>query len=121
MTKSQYEVDRDERVRNIQEHFKSLGIPILAQEVRDVLSKKEKRKRKTVDKKDGDHDYDPSSDIDSQSDTDDDSHDDCDDELINLDNTKVRCITRATNNYCVSLFNHELHCNYLLYFALVPY
>jgi hypothetical protein len=40
MTKSQYEVDRDERVRNIQEHFKSLGIPILAQEVRDVLSKK---------------------------------------------------------------------------------
>jgi hypothetical protein len=97
-------VDRYERVRNIQEHFKSLGIPILAQEVRDVLSKKEKCKRKTVDKKDGDHDYDPSSDIDSQSDTDDDSHDDCDDELINLDNTKIRCITRATNNY-VSVFS----------------
>ena len=37
MTKTQYELDRDERVRDIEEHFKSLGIPILPQEVRDVM------------------------------------------------------------------------------------
>ena len=98
MTKTQYELDRDERVRDIEEHFKSLGIPILPQEVRDVISKKEKCKRKTVvsDNSDSDKEYDPSSDIDNQSESDDD--------LNNEDNTEVRCITRPINNYLVSLF-----------------
>ena len=98
MTKTQYELDRDERVRDIEEHFKSLGIPILPQEVRDVISKKEKCKRKTVvsDNSNSDKEYDPSSDIDNQSESDDD--------LNNEDNTEVRCITRPINNYLVSLF-----------------
>ena len=98
MTKTQYKLDRDERVRDIEEHFKSLGIPILPQEVRDVISKKEKCKRKTVvsDNSDSDKEYDPSSDIDNQSESDDD--------LNNEDNTEVRCITRPINNYLVSLF-----------------
>ena len=98
MTKTQYELDRDERVRDIEEHFKSLGIPILPQEVRDVISKKEKCKRKTVvsDNSDSDKEYDPSSDIDNQSE----SYDD----LNNEDNIEVRCITRPINNYLVSLF-----------------
>jgi len=98
MTKTQYELDRDERVRDIEEHFKSLGIPILPQEVRDVISKKEKCKRKTVvsDNSDSDKEYDPSSDIDNQSESDDD--------LNNEDNTEVRCITRPIKKYLVSLF-----------------
>ena len=98
MTKTQYELDRDERVRDIEEHFKSLGIPILPQEVRDVISKKEKCKRKIVvsDNSDSNKEYDPSSDIDNQSESDDD--------LNNEDNTEVRCITRPINNYLVSLF-----------------
>jgi len=98
MTKTQYELDMDEKVRDIEEHFKSLGIPILPQEVRDVISKKEKCKRKTVvsDNSDSDKEYDPSSDIDNQSESDDD--------LNNEDNTEVRCITRPINKYLVSLF-----------------
>ena len=98
MTKTQYELDWDERVRDIEEHFKSLGIPILPQEVRDVISKKEKCKRKTVvsDNSDSDKEYDPSFDIDNQSESDDD--------LNNEDNTEVRCITRPINKYLVSLF-----------------
>jgi hypothetical protein len=42
MTKTKYEQDRDENVRKVQERFKTLGIPLLSQEVRDILSKKEK-------------------------------------------------------------------------------
>jgi hypothetical protein len=97
MKKPQYALERDERVRNIQEHFESLGIPILAQEVRDVFSKKEKCKGKTIE---SDNEYDPSSDIDNQSDSD----DDYDDDLNNEDNTEVRCITRPIIKYLVSLF-----------------
>lgn len=91
MTKTQYEQDRDDNVRTIQQHFSSLGIPLLAQEVREVLSKKEKGKGKTVvsDKTVSDNDYDPSSDIDNHSDSD----DDYDDDLNNEVNTEVRCIT----------------------------
>jgi hypothetical protein len=37
MKKTQYELERDERVREVQEIFASLGIPILAQDVRDVF------------------------------------------------------------------------------------
>ena len=68
--------------------FKSLGIPVLAQTVRDVISKgKEgKGKRLVSDKPEPDIEYDPSSDIDNQSNSD----DDYDDEV----NTEVRCITR---------------------------
>ncbi|KAG2571841.1 hypothetical protein PVAP13_7KG121921 [Panicum virgatum] len=90
MTKTQYELDRDERVRDIEEHFKSLGIPILPQEVRDVISKKEKCKRKTVvsDNSDSDKEYDPSSDIDNQSESDDD--------LNNEDNTEVGAMVPGT-------------------------
>ena len=91
MTKTQYELDMDEKVRDIEEHFKSLGIPILPQEVRDVISKKEKCKRKTVvsDNSDSDKEYDPSSDIDNQSESDDD--------LNNEDNTEVSVFQSCTS------------------------
>jgi hypothetical protein len=73
-----------------------LGIPLLAQEVREGLSKTEKGKGKTVV---SDNDYDPSSDIDNKSDTD----DDYDDDLNNEVNTEVRCITLPINRFLVSL------------------
>nr|CAZ96157.1 conserved hypothetical protein [Saccharum hybrid cultivar R570] len=86
MSKTKYEQERDENVRNIQKHFMSLGILVLAQQVRDVFSKKEKGKPRTVvsDIPDSDIDYDPSSDIDN-SDNDHDSDDLNNDEV----NTKV--------------------------------
>jgi hypothetical protein len=97
MKKTQYELERDERVRDVQELFESLAIPILAQDVRDVFSKKEKCMGKTIE---SDNEYDLSSDIDNQCDSDDDYDDDLNDE----DNTEVRCITRPINKYVVSLF-----------------
>jgi hypothetical protein len=45
MTKTKYEQARDDNVRKIQEHFVSLGIPILAQDVRDVFFQKAKGQR----------------------------------------------------------------------------
>jgi hypothetical protein len=101
MSKTKYEQERDENVRNIQKHFMSLGIPVLAQQVRDVFLKKEKSKPKTVVSNilDSDIDYDPSSDIDN-SDSDHDSDDLNNDEV----NTKVRCITWAINKFLVCLF-----------------
>jgi hypothetical protein len=102
MTKTQYELDRDERVRKNQERFNSLVFPILAQGVRDGFSKKEKCKGKAIvsANKDSDNEYHPSSDIDNESDSD----DDYDDDLNNEDNTEVRCITWPINKYLVSLF-----------------
>jgi hypothetical protein len=97
MKKTQYELERDERVREVQEIFASLGIPILAQDVRDVFLKKKKCMGKTIE---SDNEYDPSSDIDNQCDSD----DDYDDDLKHEDNTEVRCITRPINKYVVSLF-----------------
>jgi hypothetical protein len=44
MTKNKYEQQRDENVKKIQEVFKSLGIPILAQEVIDGLAKNKRAK-----------------------------------------------------------------------------
>ncbi|PVH32190.1 hypothetical protein PAHAL_9G342000 [Panicum hallii] len=82
MKKTQYELERDERVREVQEIFASLGIPILAQDVRDVFSKKEKCMGKTIE---SDNEYDPSSDIDNQCDSD----DDYDDDLKHEDNTEL--------------------------------
>jgi hypothetical protein len=101
MSKTKYEQERDENVRNIQKHFTSLGIPVLAQQVRDVFSKKEKGKPRTVvsDIPDSDIDYDPSSNIDN-SDSDHDSDDLNNDEV----NTEVRCITWAINKFMVCLF-----------------
>jgi hypothetical protein len=99
MTKTKYEQDRDENVRKVQERFKTLGIPLLSQEVRDILSKKKKRKEKRLisDKPSSDNDYDPSSDIDNQSDSD----DDYDDDLNNEVNAEVRCITWPINRFLV--------------------
>jgi hypothetical protein len=88
---------RNENVKHVQEVFKSLGIPMLAQTVRDVISKgKEgKGKRLVSDKPESDIEYDPSSDIDNQSD----SSNDYDDDLNTEVNTKVRCITSPINKY----------------------
>jgi len=96
MTKTNYEQKRDENVKHVQEVFKSLGIPILAQSIREVISKKEKGRGNS----ESDIEYDPSSDVDKQSDTD----DDYDDDLNNEVNTEVRCITRPTNKFMVYLF-----------------
>lgn len=90
MGNTNYEQQRDANVKRVQDVFKSLGIPVLAQQVRDVISKKEKGKAKRVvfDKpsSDNDNDYDPTSDIDNQSDSD----DDYDDDLTNEVHTEVR-------------------------------
>jgi hypothetical protein len=37
MPKTKYEQERDENVKRVQEVFASLGIPVLAQTVRDVI------------------------------------------------------------------------------------
>ena len=101
MTKTSYEQKRDENVKHVQEVFKSLGIPILAQSIREVISKKEKgRGNSESDNPESDIEYDPSSDVDKQPDTD----DDYDDDLNNEVNTEVRCITRPTNKFMVYLF-----------------
>lgn len=102
MTKTKYEQEREENVKHVQEVFKSMGIPLLAQTVIDVFSKKEKGKGKRLvsDNPESDNDYDPSSDIDNQSDSD----DDYDDDLNNEVNTEVRCITRPINKFLVCLF-----------------
>ncbi|PVH33970.1 hypothetical protein PAHAL_8G111300 [Panicum hallii] len=89
MKKTQYELERDERVREVQEFFASLGIPILAQDVRDVFSKNEKCMGKTIE---SDNEYDPSSDIDNQCDSD----DDYDDDLKHEDSTEVRAMVPGT-------------------------
>ena len=88
MPKTKYEQERDENVKKVHDFFKSLGIPVLAQTVRDVISKgKEgKGKRLVSDKPESNIEYDPSSDIDNQSYSDDDYDDDL--------NTEVRWITR---------------------------
>jgi hypothetical protein len=93
MPKTKYELERNENVKHVQEVFKSLGILVLAQTVRDVISKgKEgKGKRLVSDKLESDIEYDPSSDIDNQSDRDDDYDDDL--------NIEVRCITRPINKF----------------------
>ena len=92
MPKTKYEQERDENVKKVHDVFKSFGIPVLAQTVRDVISKgKEgKGKRLVSDKPESDIEYDPSSDIDNQSDSDDDYDDDLNIEV----NTKARWITR---------------------------
>ena len=89
MPKNKYAQERDENIKKVQDVFKSLGIPVLAQTVRDVFSKgKEgKGKRLVSDKSESDIEYDPSSDIDNQSDSD-------DDDLNTEVNTEVRWITR---------------------------
>jgi hypothetical protein len=106
MTKNKYEQQRDENVKKIQEVFKSLGIPILAQEVIDGLAKKQKGKGKAVatENPGSDHDYDPSSEIENETDSD----DECDDDLHVEVNTQVRCITWPISKFLVSL-KHELH------------
>ena len=46
MEKTKYEVARDETVKHVQQVFRFLGIDVLAQTVRDVISpKKERGKR----------------------------------------------------------------------------
>ena len=92
MPKTKYEQERDENVKKVHDVFKSLGIPVLAQTVRNVISKgKEgKGKRLVSDKPESDIEYDPSSDIDNQSNSDDDYDDDLNIEV----NTKARWITR---------------------------
>jgi hypothetical protein len=126
MIKTKYEQARDENVRKIQEHFLSLGIPILAQDVRDAFSKKQKGKGKTVesDKTESDIDYDPSSDIDNQAGSDGVS----DDDLINEVNTKVRSITCPIDKFMVCLFEtctslksiNLLHTSFLINKMHVP-
>ena len=88
MPKPKYEQERDENVKKVQNVFKSLGILVLAQTVRDVISKgkKGKGKRLVSNKPESDIKYGPSSNIDNQSDCDDDYDDDL--------NTEVRWITR---------------------------
>lgn len=97
MRKTEYELKRDENIREIQDVFNSLGILLKKKEVSNAIPNKEKGKKKTVesDKRDSDTDYDPSSDIDNQSDSDNDSADD----LINQVNTEVRGSTRPTNKF----------------------
>ena len=92
MPKTKYEQERDKNVKKVHDVFKSLGIPVLAQTVRDVISKgKEgKGKRLVSDKPEFNIEYDPSSDIDNQSVSDDDYDDDLNIEV----NTKARWITR---------------------------
>ena len=110
MPKTKYEQERDENVKKIQDVFKSLGIPVLAQTVRDVISKgKEgKGKRLVFDKPESNIEYDPSFDIDNQSDSDDNS----DDDLNNEVNTEVRWITWTINKFLVSPFEtYILHCS----------
>lgn len=91
MAKPKYEQERDANVKRIQEHFLSLGIPILTKQVNDVFTKKAKGLRKTVESHNSgsDIDYDPTSDIDNQSDSDDASDDLDNDGVAN----EVRCIT----------------------------
>jgi hypothetical protein len=90
MGKTNYEQQRDANVKRVQDVFKSLGIDVLSQQVRDDISIKEKGKAKRVvsDKpsSDNDNEYDPTSDIDNQSDSD----DDYDDDLTNEVHTQVR-------------------------------
>ena len=92
MPKNEYEQERDENVKKLHDVFKSFGIPVLAQTVRDVISKgKEgKGKRLVSDKPESDIEYDPSSNIDNQSGRD----DDYDDDLNTKVNIEVRWITR---------------------------
>ncbi|CAD6221332.1 unnamed protein product [Miscanthus lutarioriparius] len=93
MTKTSYEQKRDENVKHVQEVFKSFGIPILAQSIREVISKKEKgRGNLESDNPESDIEYDPSSDVDKQSDTD----DDYDDDLNNEVNTEVGAMVPGT-------------------------
>ncbi|XP_002489216.2 uncharacterized protein LOC8155611 [Sorghum bicolor] len=94
MTKNKYEQQRDENVKKIQEVFKSLGIPILAQEVIDGLAKKQKGKGKAVatENPGSDHDYDPSSEIENETDSD----DECDDDLHVEVNTQVEEMVPGT-------------------------
>ncbi|AQK43536.1 hypothetical protein ZEAMMB73_Zm00001d025330 [Zea mays] len=85
MEKTKYEVARDETVKHVQQVFNSLGIHVLAQTVRDVISPKKKEGRgKAIY---SDNDYDPCSDIENQSDTDDDYDDDLNNE-VNTERTK---------------------------------
>ena len=90
MGKTNYEQQRDANVKRVQDVFKSLGIAVLSQQVRDDISIKEKGKAKRVvsvkPSSDNDNEYDPTSDIDNQSDSD----DDYDDDLTNEVHTQVR-------------------------------
>jgi hypothetical protein len=118
MTKTQYELDRDANVSRVRSHFLSLGIPILTQEVRYVLSNKEKSLPKTVvsDKQDSDIDYDPTSDVDN-SDSDHDSDENNNDDV----NKEVRCITWEINKFWSVYFNQVTHCWHLINLTLVSY
>ena len=100
MPKTKYEEERDNNVKKVHDFFKSLGIPVLAQTVRDIFSKgKEgKGKRLVSDKPEFNIEYDPSSDIDNQFDSDDDYDDDLNIEV----NTKVRWITRPIYKFTYS-------------------
>ena len=86
--KTKYERERGENVKKVHDVFKSLGILVLAQTIRDVISKgkKGKGKRLVSNKPESDIKYGPSSNIDNQSNSDDDYDDDL--------NTEVRWITR---------------------------
>jgi hypothetical protein len=111
MTKNKYEQQRDENVRKIQDHFKSLGITLLSHQVRDALSNKPKGKgKKIVSNKPGsDLDYDPTSNIDNHSDTDDDS------------NHEVRCNNWAINNVRTVYFKHVQHFHHVIYLRFLSY
>lgn len=99
MGETKYEVARDETVKHVQQVFRFLGIDVLAQTVRDVISPKKKEGRgKAID---SDNDYDPCSDIENQSDTD----DDYDDDLNNEVNTEVRCIANQIHMVMACLFH----------------
>ena len=116
MTITKYEQERNANVKAVQEVFKSFGIPILAQSIREVISKKEKgRGNSESDNPESDIEYDPSSDVDKQSDTD----DDYDDDLNNEVNTEVRCITRQLTSLWSVHFNHILQCSSLIYLTLI--
>lgn len=120
MTKSKYDQERDERVKQIQEHFSPIGIPILAQEVSGAFAKKKKGLQKIVvsSKPDSDIEYDPTSDIDNHSDSDNDSDDLNNDGVTN----EVRCITWPINTFssclfqtCTSLYSSILPHTSILY------
>ena len=79
MPKTQYELQRDQNIKKVQDVFMSLGIPMLSKTVRNAFSKCEKEgkgKSLVSGKPDSDNEYDPSSDIDNKSDSDDDYDDD---------------------------------------------
>jgi len=94
MEKTNYEMERDEQVKQNREVFLSMGIQVLALNLRDACSKggkKGKANNLESENPESDIDYDPTIDNDKQSDTDDDDHD-----LIAKVTTEVRWIHRPS-------------------------